>query len=59
MTPLYDTDNYVKHIKPGRNNPLSTARNLLALNRLTYEEIAAVVGLSVDDVKALNEQKTA
>lgn len=42
-----------------REKALSTARNLLALNRLTYEEIAAVVGLSVDDVKALDEQKTA
>ena len=42
-----------------REKALSTARNLLTLNRLTYEEIAAVVGLSVDDVKALAGQKTA
>ena len=33
--------------------------SLLTINRLTYEEIAAVVGLSVDDVKALDGQKTA
>lgn len=40
-----------------REKALSIARKLLVLNRLTYEEIADAVGLSVNDVKALDRKK--
>lgn len=40
-----------------RENALSIARKLLVLNRLTYEEIADAVGLSVNDVKALDREE--
>ena len=40
-----------------REKALSIARKLLVLNRLTYEEIADAVGLSVNDVKALDREK--
>ena len=40
-----------------REKALSIARKLLVLNRLTYEEIADDVGLSVNDVKALDREK--
>lgn len=40
-----------------REKSLSIARKLLVLNRLTYEEIADAVGLSVNDVKALDREK--
>ena len=40
-----------------REKALSIARKLLVLNRLTYEEIADAVGLSVNDVKALDREE--
>lgn len=40
-----------------REKALSIARKLLVLNRLTYEKIADAVGLSVNDVKALDREK--
>ena len=40
-----------------RENALSIARKLLVLNRLTYEEIADAVDLSVNDVKALDREE--
>ena len=40
-----------------REKALSIAWKLLVLNRLTYEEIADAVGLSVNDVKALDREK--
>ena len=38
---------------------VAIARNLLAIGKLTYEEIAQSVDLTVDEVKALDSQKTA
>ena len=38
---------------------VAVARNLLAIGKLTYEEIAQSVDLTVDEVKALDSQKTA
>ena len=41
-----------------KEKALSIARNLLVLNRLPYEEIADTVDLSVNDVKALDGEKS-
>lgn len=35
------------------------ARQMLAIGKLTYEEIALCSGLTVDEVKALDEDRTA
>jgi len=43
-----------------RENSIETARMLLALGKLSYEEIAKSVQLlTVDEVKALDQVKTA
>lgn len=42
-----------------RENSLETARNLLLIRKLTYEEIAQATKLTVDDVKELNEKTSA
>ena len=38
---------------------IAVARNLLAIGKLTYEEIARSVDLTVDEVKALDNSKSA
>ena len=40
-----------------KKKALSITRSLLVLNRLTYEEIADAVDLSVNDVKALDREE--
>ena len=40
-----------------KEKALSITRSLLVLNRLTYEEIADAVDLSVNDVKALDREE--
>ena len=42
--------------KASKEKALSIARKLLVLNRLTYEEIADAVNLSVNDVKVLDRE---
>ncbi len=40
-------------------NAIKAARSFLALGKLSYEEIANSLGLTVDEVKALDESKPA
>ena len=42
-----------------RAKAVAVARNLLAIGKLTYEEIARSVDLTVEEVKALDSSKTA
>ncbi len=42
-----------------RENSLETARSLLMIGKLTYEEIAHATKLTVDEVKALDEKRSA
>ena len=42
-----------------RENALETARSLLMLGKLTYEEIAQATKLTVDEVKELDEKGSA
>lgn len=37
-----------------RENTLQLAKNMLALNKLSYDEIAKVTGLTVDEIKELD-----
>ena len=42
-----------------KENAIKAARSFLALGKLSYEEIANSLGLTVDEVKALDESKPA
>lgn len=42
-----------------RENSLETARSLLMIGKLTYEEIAQATKLTVDEVKELDEKRSA
>ena len=42
-----------------KENAIKAARSFLALGKLSYEEIANSLGLTVDEVKALDEGKPA
>ena len=42
-----------------RENSLETARSLLLIGKLTYEEIAQATKLTVDEVKELDEKRSA
>ena len=42
-----------------RENSIETARMLLELGKLSYEEIAGALGLTIDEVKALDESQSA
>ena len=42
-----------------KENAIKAARSFLALGKLSYEEIANSLGLTVDEVKALDESKSA
>lgn len=42
-----------------RENSLETARSLLLIGKLTYEEIAQATKLTVDEVKELDERRSA
>ena len=42
-----------------KENAIKAARSFLALEKLSYEEIAYSLGLTVDEVKALDESKPA
>ena len=42
-----------------KENAITAARSFLALGKLSYEEIANSLGLTVDEVKALDEGKPA
>ena len=42
-----------------RENSLETARCLLMIGKLTYEEIAQATKLTVDEVRALDEKRSA
>ena len=42
-----------------KENAIKAARSFLALGKLSYEEIAYSLGLTVDEVKALDESKPA
>ena len=46
-------------IETARAKAVAIARNLLAIGKLTYEEIARSVDLTVDEVKALDNSKSA
>jgi len=37
-----------------RENALQLAKDMLALNKLSYDEIAKVTGLTVDEIKELD-----
>jgi uncharacterized protein YdbL (DUF1318 family) len=41
-----------------RENTLQLAKNMLALNKLSYDEIAKVTGLTVDEIKELDSKKS-
>ena len=42
-----------------KENAIKAARSFLALGKLSYEEIASSLGLTVDEVKALDENPPA
>ena len=42
-----------------REKTLQLAKNMLALNKLSYDEIAKVTGLTVDEIKELDSKKSA
>ena len=42
-----------------RENSIETARILLELGKLSYEEIAGALGLTIDEVKNLDESQSA
>ncbi|MDY6307087.1 MAG: hypothetical protein SPL71_03380 [Oribacterium sp.] len=42
-----------------REKTLQLAKNMLALNKLSYDEIAKVTGLTVDEIKELDTKKSA
>ena len=42
-----------------RENSLETAHSLLMIGKLTYEEIAHATKLTVDEVKDLDEKRSA
>ena len=42
-----------------RENTLSIARHMLKTGKYTYEDIADVLEISVDEVKALDESQSA
>lgn len=42
-----------------KENAIKAARSFLALGKLSYEEIANSLGLTVDEIKALDESKPA
>lgn len=42
-----------------REKTFSIARRVLELGKLSYEEIAGALGLTIDEVKALDESQSA
>ena len=42
-----------------KKNAIKAARSFLTLEKLSYEEIASSLSLTVDEVKALDESKPA
>ena len=42
-----------------RENTLQIANNMLGMKKLTYEDIAKVTGLTVDEIKELDSKKSA
>ena len=45
--------------KTAREKTLQLAKNMLALNKLSYDEIAKVTGLTVDEIKELDTRESA
>ena len=42
-----------------REKTLQLAKNMLALNKLSYDEIAKVTGLTIDQIKEMDSKKSA
>ena len=45
--------------KAEREKMIQVARRMLTMGKFSYEEISALLDLSVDEVKALDESRTA